>query len=169
MTADGPSRLQILLARLAAALIVVLLVLGIAWYGLSADVHRRIWSDIVDRPAGPMAFRFILQPAMAAICALFDGIKDARLGRNPYLWTILTDVRKGSARIREGLLATSRIILLGFAMDGIYQAVVLKTFFPGEMVIVAILLAFVPYLLLRGPVCRIAQWWFAHHAAGRPS
>jgi hypothetical protein len=42
-------------------------------------------------------------------------------------------------------------------MDAIYQATVLKTFYPGETVIIAILLAFVPYLLLRGPIARIAR------------
>jgi hypothetical protein len=167
--ADTASRSQIRIARLAAVLIVVLLVLGLLWYGTSADVHRRIWSDIVNRPGGPMAFRFILQPAMAAICALHDGTKDARLGRNPYLWSILTDIHESPGRIREGLIATGRIILLGLLMDGIYQAVVLKTFYPGEMVIVSLLLAFVPYLLLRGPVCRIAQWWFGRKAADRAS
>jgi hypothetical protein len=35
---------------------------------------------------------------------------------------------------------------------------VLKTFYPGEAAIVAIMLAFVPYLLLRGPVARIVRW-----------
>jgi hypothetical protein len=33
---------------------------------------------------------------------------------------------------------------------------VLKTFYPGEAVIIAILLTFVPYLLLRGPIARVA-------------
>jgi hypothetical protein len=36
---------------------------------------------------------------------------------------------------------------------------VLKTFYPGEAVIVAVALAFFPYLLLRGPIDRIARWW----------
>jgi len=44
-------------------------------------------------------------------------------------------------------------------MDVIYQLLVLKTFYPGEAVIIAILLAFVPYLLLRGPIARVARRW----------
>jgi hypothetical protein len=43
-------------------------------------------------------------------------------------------------------------------MDAIYQWIVLKTFYPGEAVIVAIALAFFPYLLLRGPIARVARW-----------
>jgi len=44
-------------------------------------------------------------------------------------------------------------------MDLIYKFIVLKEFFPGEAVITSLLLAFVPYLLLRGPVARGARWW----------
>jgi hypothetical protein len=159
--AQTATRSQILIARLAAALIVVLLVLGLVWYGTSIEVHQRLWRDILERPGGPMSFRFILQPIMATLAALHDGIKDARLGRNPYLWTILTNAEKSAGRLREGQLATGRIILLGIGMDAIYQATVLKTFYPGEMAVIALLLAFFPYLLLRGPICRIARWWMA--------
>jgi hypothetical protein len=42
-------------------------------------------------------------------------------------------------------------------MDAIYQWIVLKTFYPGEAVIVAIGLAFFPYRLLRGPITRLAR------------
>ena len=44
-------------------------------------------------------------------------------------------------------------------MDAIYQWRVLGTFYPGEAFIVVLLLAFFPYLLMRGPVDRIARWW----------
>jgi len=59
--------------------------------------------------------------------------------------------------LQEGLIATSRTILIGLVMDAIYQVMVLKTFYPGEAVLIAILLAFVPYLLLRGTIARIAS------------
>ena len=65
------------------------------------------------------------------------------------------------------MVATARIILLGLVMDVIYQIVVFDTFHPGEAAIVALLLAFVPYLLLRGPVARIAAWWFSRQSAGQ--
>ena len=137
MTAKTASRPEIRLARLAVVVIAVLCGLGIVWYGISAEVHGRIWRDIAERPGGPMTFRFLLQPCMAAIAALHDGIKDARLGRTPYLWTVVANRAERAGRLREGLIATARIILLGLGMDAIYQATVLKTFYPGEMVIVA--------------------------------
>jgi len=106
-----------------------------------------------------MSLRFALQPLMGFIAALHDGIKDARTGRTPYLWTILTSSEKRGGRLREGLIATGRTILMGLVMDTIYQVTVLKTFYPGEAAILAILLAFVPYLLLRELVARIARHW----------
>src|SRR5262245_30657968 len=101
MMTEPATKSQVLIARVAAALIVVLAVLGLVMYGYSAEVHGRIWRDIVDRPGGPMSFRFILQPVMATIAALHDGIKDARLGRDPYLWTILSNAHKSAGRVRE--------------------------------------------------------------------
>lgn len=159
MTIDSPSKTQLLIARIALVLLIGLAIVGALWYGLSKEVHQRIWSDILNRPGGPMTFRFILQPLMAVIAAAHDGLKDARTGRSPYLWTMLTNRAERGGRFREGLIATGRIILLGLVMDTIYQATVFKTFYPGEAVIISILLAFVPYLLLRGPIARVARRW----------
>lgn len=138
-------------------LIIAFIVVGAVWYGFSAEVRERVWQNLVDRPGGPMTFRFILQPCMAAIAALRDGLNDAKLGRAPYFWTVLTNPSERGGRLREGLISTARIILLGLCMDVIYQAIALKTFYPGEAVIVALTLAFLPYLLLRGPIARIAR------------
>ena len=159
MTTDNPSKTQLMTARIALVLMISLALLGVILYGFSPEVHRRIWSDIFARPGGPMSLRFALQPLMAIIAALHDGIKDARSGRSPYLWTMLTSPAECGGRLREGLIATGRTILMGMVMDTIYQAIVLKTFYPGEAVIIAILLAFVPYLLLRGPIARVARRW----------
>ena len=49
------------------------------------------------------------------------------------------------------------MILLGSAMDAIYQWIVFRWIHPVELVVVVLLLAFVPYVLLRGPVDRIAR------------
>jgi hypothetical protein len=154
-----PTRTQVLLARLTTVLIVALVLLGAAWHGVSLEELQRIWRNLLDRPGGPMTFRFILQPIMVTIAAVRDGVRDARTGRSPFLWTMLTRPEKAPGRLNEGLIATARIILLGLAMDLVYQVIVFDTFHPAEAVLIAILLAFVPYLLLRGPVARVARWW----------
>jgi len=146
-----------LLAKLVIALAILLIVAGVLWHGVTVAVFKRLWHNLVEEPTGPMRFRFILQPLMAAIVAIRDGRKDARTGRSPYFWTVLRKPQERVARLREGLNATARIFLLGIAMDAIYQVIVLKRFYPIEALIIALLLAFVPYLLIRGPVARIAR------------
>ncbi|MGH7031646.1 MAG: hypothetical protein ACREE9_16225 [Stellaceae bacterium] len=156
MTDSDPRELG-LLAKLVLAFIVALIVAGTVWHGFTAATFQRIWHDLIARPDAPMRFRFVLQPLMVAIVAVRDGLGDARTGRSPYFWTILGKPRERADRLREGLNATARIILLGLVMDAIYQAIVLKQFYPGEAVIVALLFAFVPYVIVRGPVERIAR------------
>ena len=166
---DSPSKSAIFLARVAILLVVGLLALGVAWYGVTAESLGRLWSDILDRPTGPMMFRFILQPTMAIIAALRDGYRDARLGRRPYVWALIHGVRASggrSGRLWEGIVSTARILILGVVMDIIYQWKVLDTFYPGQSAVIAILLAFIPYLLLRGPFERLAHFWVARQVAG---
>ncbi len=61
--AETASKTQILLAQLAVALMIAFVAFGVAWYGVSAEVRERIWHNLLDRPGGPMTFRFILQPS----------------------------------------------------------------------------------------------------------
>jgi len=147
-----------LLAKLVLAALIVLALAGLLLHGITVDVIQRLWHDLIQRPDAPMRFRFVLQPVMAAIVAIRDGLKDVRGGRQPYFWRAF-----GVARLREGLNATARIILLGIVMDAMYQIIVLRRFYPGEAVIIALLLAFVPYLLIRGPAARIARRLPASH------
>ena len=164
---EAASKSQILLARLVIVLLIAFAAFGMFWYGFSAEVRQRVWQQLIERPTGPMAFRFILQPVMAAIAALRDGISDAKSGRPPYFWTLLTNPSELSGRLYEGLISTARVILLGLCMDAIYQWIVLKTFYPGEAVIVAVGLAIFPYLVLRGPMDRIARWWLGGTSADK--
>jgi hypothetical protein len=157
MNAQAEPRGPRVLAWIVIVLAVIMIVLGLAWYGFSLDVHNRIWRDMADRTGGPMSFRFLLQPVVAGIAAVHDGLQDARAHRTPYLRAMLHEPASRGGRLREGLFATARIILLGIGMDAIYQWRVMDAFYPGEALLVALLLAFVPYLLLRGPVDLVAR------------
>jgi hypothetical protein len=155
---ETASNSQIFMARLVLGLIIVFLLAGAFTYGFSADVRDRVWHDLLERPSQLFRFRFILQPVMAGIAALHDGLADARNGRAPYLWALVTRSSHWLGLLEEGVISTARVLLLGLLMDTIYQFIVLKTFYPAEAAIVAIVLAFVPYLLLRGPIARFALY-----------
>jgi hypothetical protein len=106
-----------------------------------------------------MSFRLILQPAMALFYGIRDGLKDARSGRPAYLWTVFTNPAERGYLLHEGWKAMIRVFIFGLIMDAIYQFLVLRWFYPGEALITAFVLACVPYLLIRGPVNRIARGW----------
>jgi hypothetical protein len=163
---EKPSKTKIVLARSVLVTMIAFVVLGLALYGFSAEVRERIWQNLLERAGGPMTFRFVLQPIMAAIAAFLDGVKDARTGRAPFMETVLTNPAERAGRLQEALVATARIILLGLVMDAIYQFIEFRTFHPAEAVIIALLLAFVPYVALRGIISRIARWWLGRQSAG---
>lgn len=145
------------LALLVLVVALLLIVSGALWHGITTATWHRFWHDIAARPDARMRFRFILQPAMACLVAIRDGRSDARRGRPPYFWAILWHSGERVGRLNEGLNATARIILLGLIMDVIYQALVLRTFYPNEALLIALLLAFVPYIILRGLITRVAR------------
>ena len=121
------------------------------------EILTRFWDQLIAQPNGPLAFRLILQPLMAAILAVLDGLKDARTGRPPFLRTILSDPSQRGPYLREGLKRVLRVIVFAFVMDVIYQYLVLRTFYPMEALVTVFVLAVLPYLVIRGPVDRIMR------------
>ena len=122
------------------------------------EMLARLWSDLGGRVGGPLTFRLILQPLVASALAILAGIHDARDGKPLYFWTILTttpaDRRK---RLREGWKSVANVFVLAAIIDVAYQVMVFHWVYPIEALIVAFILACVPYLLLRGPANLIAK------------
>lgn len=124
-----------------------------------AEFLTRVWEDLVGRLDGPMKFRLILQPLMASLLAVRAGIRDARRHQPPFFWALLCHAGCRREMLRTGWKDISRIFLLGLVLDGVYQIMVLHTVYPGEAVVVAVFVALVPYLLVRGPVTRLCRRW----------
>ena len=63
----------------------------------------------------------------------------------------------GNARrwLKNGWKSVGKVFILAIVLDAIYQFIELRWFYPGEAVLVAIILAIVPYLVIRGPINRI--------------
>jgi hypothetical protein len=133
------------------------------------DLLTRFVEHLIGRVHGPMTFRLLLQPAMALLCAVRDGVKDAREGRPPYFWALFTHAGARSDLLREGSRAVARILVLGVVMDLIYQLIVFRWLYPLELVTMALLLAFVPYLLARGPVNRVVRFWITRSVSSSSS
>jgi hypothetical protein len=121
------------------------------------DLLTRLWEHLGGRIGGPLTFRLILQPLVAAALAIRAGLLDARTGRPPYFWTILTNPTHRRDLLREGWKAVATVFAVAVVIDVAYQFIVFRWVYPGEVLIVAFLLACVPYLLIRGPANRIAS------------
>jgi hypothetical protein len=121
------------------------------------ELLSRIWGDLAGRITGPMSFRLLLQPAVAAILAVRAGLQDARSQRPVYGWSILTDAVHRRELLREGWKAIAKVFVMAVLIDVVYQLIVSRWVYPFEVVLVAFLLACVPYLLIRGPVNRLMR------------
>ncbi len=117
----------------------------------------RVGSQLAARVSGPMKFRLVLQPAMAAFFAIRSGLADARDGKPPYFWALLWDHSQREAMLKDGWKSISRVFILALALDIVYQIIVLRFVYPGEAVIVAFILAIFPYLIVRGLTTRVAR------------
>ncbi len=121
------------------------------------DILMRFVENLNDRVTGPMKFRLLLQPAMAAFFAIRAGLNDARTGKPPYFWSLLTDPAHRTDMLKDGWKDVGKVFLIALALDVVYQIMVLKFVYPGEAIYVAFVLAILPYLILRGLVTRIAR------------
>ena len=122
------------------------------------EMFSRLWNDLIGRIGGPMSFRLILQPSMALFFAIRDGLKDAREGSPAYFYSLFSDPEDRGRRLREGFKAVARVFVFAIVMDTIYQYIVFRWFYPIQALIVAFVLAILPYILIRGPVNRIARF-----------
>lgn len=116
-----------------------------------------VWEHLVGRIDGPLKFRLILQPVMAMIFAVRDGLRDVREGQPPYFWAIFTAPERRGELIRNGWRSVAKVFILAALMDLIYQYLVLGWLYPVASLSMAFLLAIVPYLLIRGPLNRIMR------------
>ena len=121
------------------------------------DTLQRIWVDLIGRLTGPLTLRLYLQPAMATLLAIRDGLKDARTGEAPFLWAVLTVPARRRARIIDALKSISKVIVAAIALDLVYELIVFRTVRLVETLDVAIVLAVLPYMLVRGAVNRLAR------------
>jgi hypothetical protein len=119
-------------------------------------------NDFIARFDGPLHFRLIMQPLMAILLAARDGTRDAREGRSAYLWTLLSDPVQRRYLLADGWKGISRIFILAYALDVVYQLIEWHGLKALEALLTAVVLAVVPYVLLRGPINRLMRLIHVH-------
>ncbi len=124
------------------------------------DIVTRFVTDLIGRLSGPLTLRLFLQPAVAMFFAVRDGLNDAREGRPPHFWRLVTgppEARK--RRAMETWKAVLKVFVMAVVLDCVYQLLVFRWVYPVEAAVTAALLAILPYVLLRGVINRLARTW----------
>ena len=121
------------------------------------EALRRGWENLIGRSDGPMTFRLIIQPAVAILFAIRAGLRDARDGQPPFLWTVLSKAGQRRELLRQGWGDVGTVFIVALILDAIYQVIVHSAIYTLELLLAATILALVPYALLRGLVARLAR------------
>ena len=119
--------------------------------------HLSFVDGLLARLDGPMSLRFLMQPLMALFFAFRDGRKDALVGQTPFFWGLFTDPEHRGDMLRSGWKSIGKVFVIAIALDLIFQYIVFHEFRPVGALLAGVILALVPYVLLRGPVNRISQ------------
>ena len=121
------------------------------------DLLARLSGNLIGRIGGPLSFRLIIQPMVAAFFAIRAGWNDAQKGWIPYNWKIISNPAKRGELLREGWKDIGKVFVAAAVIDLVYQIIELRWFHPEEALIVAAVLALLPYLLLRGLANRVSR------------
>jgi len=121
------------------------------------DIWTRIAGNLMDRVSGPLRFRLLLQPTMALIFATIAGLKDARTGKPPYFWALVHDPVHRKEMLEDGWKSVGKLFVFALLLDIVYQYIVGRFVWPGEAILVALVLAILPYLIVRGLVTHLAR------------
>lgn len=109
---------------------------------------------LVGRASGPLTPRLIFQPTVAVILAIRSSIRDARESRMP---PVLTNPLTRRALIRHGWKDVRQVFVIALLLDVVYELIVYRWIYPLQVLLVAIVLALIPYILVRGLISRIVR------------
>jgi hypothetical protein len=121
------------------------------------ELLQQGWDRVLARLVGPLHFRLILQPLIAILLGIRDGLRDARTGEPPYVLALFSERERRRERIVQ-LWASLRIGLpLAILLDAAVQYLLFRSIRMVGAILVGTLLMAVPYSLARGLTNRIVR------------
>ena len=115
------------------------------------------FEEMIGRASGPLNFRLVIMPTVAAFFGIRAGLKDTREGKSTFLWGIITVPTGRADALRSARKDIGRVFIMAVIMDTAYQLVALRTLQVFQVLVVAVVCAIVPYVLVRGPVAFVAR------------
>jgi hypothetical protein len=119
---------------------------------------RQFFEDLPRRFSGPGRLRFILQPLLALLLGVRDGLTDAKEERSPYIFAMLFHGHRRKELLRSGLSAVGHLLAIGILLDAVAQLLIYKQIHPGAALVIGPMLIGIPYASARGLTARLARW-----------
>ena len=121
------------------------------------EAFSRGWDELIARDSGPLHVRLLLQPLVASILAVRSGLNDAAAGRPVYFWTLALTPAQRRPLLEQLWKDVGKLFFVACVLDVVYQLLVLRWVYPVQTVIVATVLAILPYLVVRGLANRLVR------------
>lgn len=116
---------------------------------------QQFWVDLAARFHGAGRFRFLFQPATAIVLGIAGGVRDAKFGLPPFLWSLLFRADQRKTAWRSALAATRNLIALAILLDLISQYLLFPAIHPAAALILGPILIAVPYAVARALANRL--------------
>lgn len=124
---------------------------------------------LARRLSGPASFRFILQPLIATIAGIRDGVSDAKLGLPPYGVAVLFDSDSRVQLLGAALKRTAIPLVVGVVIDMVVQWMLFQRVLRYAAILVGVLLVGLPYVVARGLTNRILRRRYQHGVTRGPA
>ena len=124
----------------------------------------------LGRAGGPLHFRLLIMPLVVTFFAVRAAMRDARTGQPHFFKALLTKPLERGRLLRSMLKDVGKIFIVAVVLDTTYQLTVLKAFYPGELLVVVMASAILPYLVVRSAVSPLMRRIYRKHPkAASPS
>jgi hypothetical protein len=120
--------------------------------------------ELLGRFSGPLNFRLFVMPTVVTILAIRADLRDAREARPAPLGGFFSNPAERGRLLRSAIKDVGRIFVVAIVLDTTYQLWVLRSFHIGQLLIVAVVCAIVPYVLVRGPITRLVRRLYRNKA-----
>jgi len=121
------------------------------------DFLTNVLDKIVARLTGEMSFRFILQPVIAVILGIRDGLMDAKAGTPPFIADLIFSPKNRKRQLKSAFNRLLTPIIVATVLDAIAQYFIFGHINPLGAVLVGTFVMGIPYALARGVTNRIAS------------
>jgi hypothetical protein len=115
---------------------------------------QQFFDDMFARLSGPGRLRFIIQPTIALLLGLRDGVRDLREGLLPFLWVCFQKNLRQKALV-HAFQAIRDLVSVAIVLDVIFQFIIFDDVHPGASLLLGPVLIAIPYAVSRSLTTQI--------------